>query len=213
MQDGLRGEVVNTSIRKYDSKFFKYYTSNTKSGTGTELTPNDIKPIWQNWVFLSFGFLMLLLVFMLLTFDLKHPFKPDLDGNTNSVNVIDSTISNTIETPIIKTTLPDIIPLHSTESIPESIIDDPFLEKGIHMVGFMSMKRNGKIREVWKFAISQNGQHIGYMTDKQLKASGYEFISHSACSGVLIIADRRRPVSCDAPQIQLIAQNLQIEKP
>jgi len=52
VQDGLRGEVVNTSIRNYESKFFPLYKSHTKSnGAVLEAVASDIVPIWKRWPF------------------------------------------------------------------------------------------------------------------------------------------------------------------
>ncbi|MCY1279453.1 Zonular occludens toxin (Zot) [compost metagenome] len=52
VQDGLRGEVVNTSIRVYESKYFPLYKSHTKSnGAVLEAMANDIVPLWKRWPF------------------------------------------------------------------------------------------------------------------------------------------------------------------
>ncbi|WP_213663341.1 zonular occludens toxin domain-containing protein [Stutzerimonas stutzeri] len=52
VQDGLRGEVVNTTERKYEKKYFPLYKSHTKSSKAAEeLTANDIVPIWKRWPF------------------------------------------------------------------------------------------------------------------------------------------------------------------
>lgn len=66
VQDGLRGEVVNTTDRKYEKKYFPLYRSHTRSSSaGSELGANDIVPIWKHWtfkgaaIFLIFGGVML----------------------------------------------------------------------------------------------------------------------------------------------------------
>jgi zona occludens toxin len=52
VQDGLRGEVVNTQIREYESKFFPLYKSHTKSNkSAQEALANDVIPIWKRWPF------------------------------------------------------------------------------------------------------------------------------------------------------------------
>ncbi|UCO99575.1 hypothetical protein LF844_07130 [Metapseudomonas lalkuanensis] len=50
VQDGIRGEVVNTDIRTYDPKYFGLYRSHTKGG-GEEYGAADVKPLWQHWTF------------------------------------------------------------------------------------------------------------------------------------------------------------------
>ncbi|PHR16507.1 MAG: assembly protein, partial [Fluviicola sp.] len=65
VQDGYRGEVVNTSIRRYEKKYFKYYQSHTQSNAAVmEANAKDIKPIWQNWSVYGFGLTMLPLCYM-----------------------------------------------------------------------------------------------------------------------------------------------------
>lgn len=52
VQDGLRGEVVNTQIREYESKFFPLYKSHTKSNkSAQEALANDVVPLWKRWPF------------------------------------------------------------------------------------------------------------------------------------------------------------------
>ncbi|VFT16430.1 Zonula occludens toxin [Pseudomonas aeruginosa] len=52
VQDGLRGEVVNTSIREYQKQFYGFWKSHTRSSAaGQELAANDIVPIWKRWPF------------------------------------------------------------------------------------------------------------------------------------------------------------------
>ncbi|MBK3866338.1 hypothetical protein GFL09_01265 [Pseudomonas stutzeri] len=52
VQDGLRGEVVNTSIRQYEKTYFGFWKSHTRSSAAAaELQANDIVPIWKRWPF------------------------------------------------------------------------------------------------------------------------------------------------------------------
>ena len=52
VQDGLRGEVVNTSIRQYEKTYFGFWKSHTRSSSAAaELQANDIVPIWKRWPF------------------------------------------------------------------------------------------------------------------------------------------------------------------
>jgi zona occludens toxin len=48
--DGLKGNLVNQSVRKYDATVFPYYQSHTQGG-GKELNPTDITPLWKRWFF------------------------------------------------------------------------------------------------------------------------------------------------------------------
>jgi len=61
VQDGLRGEVVNTSIRKYESKYFPLYKSHTLSGAAaTEYSASDVVPHWKRWPFKGAALMMVL---------------------------------------------------------------------------------------------------------------------------------------------------------
>lgn len=52
VQDGIRGEVVNTSIRQYEKKYFPLYKSHTKSNDSVqEAFASDIIPLWKRWPF------------------------------------------------------------------------------------------------------------------------------------------------------------------
>lgn len=56
VQDGIRGEVVNTSIREYEKKYFPLYKSHTKSNkSAQEAYANDVVPIWKRWPFMGAG--------------------------------------------------------------------------------------------------------------------------------------------------------------
>ncbi|MFG0585379.1 zonular occludens toxin domain-containing protein [Pseudomonas sp. zjy_9] len=80
VQDGLRGEVVNTSIREYESKYFKLYRSHTKSnGAVLEALSADIVPIWKRWPFKGAALcavVFIVIVTMQLTKDKKPSAEP-----------------------------------------------------------------------------------------------------------------------------------------
>ena len=50
VRDGASGDVVNTSIRKYEKAYFKFYKSHSKSNQAvTEASAQDIIPFWKRW--------------------------------------------------------------------------------------------------------------------------------------------------------------------
>jgi len=78
VQDGLRGEVVNTTERRYEKKYFPLYKSHTKSSKAAEeLTANDIVPIWKRWPFkgaaIMFTIAACMIVYQLNRDDQKQP--------------------------------------------------------------------------------------------------------------------------------------------
>lgn len=58
VQDGVRGAVVNESIREYEKQFYPLYRSHTLGG-GKELEANDIKPFWKHWSVIGAGVFVL----------------------------------------------------------------------------------------------------------------------------------------------------------
>ncbi|WP_086969828.1 zonular occludens toxin domain-containing protein [Vibrio coralliirubri] len=62
VRSGANGDVVNTSIRKYEKAYFPFYKSHTASSSSvTEAMASDIVPLWKRWpvigsvLFLTFG--------------------------------------------------------------------------------------------------------------------------------------------------------------
>lgn len=80
VQDGLRGEVVNTTIREYESKYFPLWKSHTKTnGAVQEALANDIVPMWKRWPFKGAALCGLIFVGMVvwnLTREPKHKAPP-----------------------------------------------------------------------------------------------------------------------------------------
>jgi zona occludens toxin len=219
VQDGIRGEVVNTSIREYKSQFFKFYRSNTKSGAGVEMASQDIKPIWKNWTFIGAGLCGLTIIAMVSLIDFKHPFKPRITNEKNgTLATVDARPNSLAAAPLLETpkhVLPGVeartqraqeAGIQLPDLNPESA--DPFKEKGLHLVGHIKALKDGKTFERWLFAVSQNGQYINTISSDDLAGTGYVWTAHSPCSGVLALGKLRRPVSCDTPQIQLIPKGV-----
>lgn len=78
VQDGLRGEVVNTSIRQYEKTYFGFWKSHTRSSAAAaELEANDIVPIWKRWPFkgaaIMFTIAACMIVYQLNRDDQKQP--------------------------------------------------------------------------------------------------------------------------------------------
>lgn len=215
VQDGIRGEVVNTSIREYKKENYKFYNSHTKSGAGSEQASQDIRPIWKNWTFIGAGVCLLFVVGMFSFADMKNP----LNANSHTEKVNGAKPAR-VPGPLAVSPSPDRVsarlpaddhtptkpPTQAQQEPPQStsVIDDPYEKKGLHLVGVMETTRDGKKHRRWMFAVSQNGQFITTISDSDLAGSGYQWQAHSECSGVLVLGKVRRAISCDSPQIQLV---------
>jgi zona occludens toxin len=51
VQDGIRGEVLNSNERTYNPAYFGLWVSQTQGGSGEEFGALDVKPLWQHWTF------------------------------------------------------------------------------------------------------------------------------------------------------------------
>lgn len=77
VQDGVRGEVVNTTIRKYNAKYFGLYKSHTQGVAAEEFKGTDIRPWWKNWTFIGAGICALGVVGMVAGGGVKNPMNPN----------------------------------------------------------------------------------------------------------------------------------------
>lgn len=202
VQDGLRGEVVNTSIRQYEPKFFNLYKSHTRSTTGAELSANDIRPIWKHWTFIGSALLLTFALGFLVFGDVKSPLstttKPATTPATHTPDK-PATVQTVLASPHqIKQATPP--PPPDPTPPPPSFPPDPLEGKGLHLLGEIS----DKARTVWFFQISQNGQVVSKLTDADLERAGYKWEGAGNCIGWLTYkpdpSAKTRPVTCDLPQ-------------
>lgn len=54
VQDGVKGAVVNETIREYKAQYFGLYKSHTRGG-GAEMGAEDVKPFWRHWSVIGAG--------------------------------------------------------------------------------------------------------------------------------------------------------------
>ncbi|MCW8329400.1 assembly protein [Photobacterium sp. SDRW27] len=74
VQDGCRGEVVNTNQRRYNKSYFPFYQSHTASNTAVkEATASDVKPIWQHWSIIGSVILLGGVLIFVLSGGVKNP--------------------------------------------------------------------------------------------------------------------------------------------
>ncbi len=197
VQDGIRGEVVNETVRRYDPKYFKLYRSHTKGG-GEELAASDVTPLWKHWTFKGAALCLLILVFMVP--NLQHPFRPKAKEPA----------------PEQHHEAPDEQPVPDERPAPEQTAQasredhakgkrsHPWQGYGLHIAAIMHGNRDG--HEVIKglMRVSQNGQPITTVSFADLTQAGYQLYYHSDC----VISLRFEGVDvgysvCDAPKVGL----------
>lgn len=175
VQDGLRGEVVNTSIRVYESKYFPLYKSHTKSnGAVLEAMANDIVPLWKRWPFKGAAICLLLFLsivgYQLLKDDPKKlppAPKPVHVHPQPSVVVADASV------------MPEDV---AQPRGPEQKVH-PYQGLSMHLQALLKGKRSrdGQEQEYLGgyVTIAQNGQAIRRVSFDDLRTAGYQIAYES----------------------------------
>lgn len=194
VQDGVRGEVVNTTIRVYEPKYFPFYNSHTLSDTSAqELNANDIKPLWKHWTFILGIPLILFGLYRLASNPM--PFTPK-------------------SAPIVKSAPVSVASVHpvptiSTNNAPQQMesktkVEDkvqashPYYKLQMHIGGFI--ESSDKTRFLYNVLLSQNGQVVSTVTDKELVIAGYTVEAKSACLFKIKFENFFDYITCDLPQ-------------
>jgi zona occludens toxin len=203
VQDGIKGEVVNTEVRSYESKYFKFYRSHTKGG-GKELEAKDVRPIWYHWSFVGALFFFLVFAGIMFSGKVKNPFK------IASVQPASLTLPHHSPAPTpTPTPAPTPAPVSAPLSVPPSLpmpksdkpnFSDPYSENGIHIVGMVTGKQEGKEKRLFILGLSKNGQIYKHLPSSRLVALGYRFVGVNECAAYLVWGTQQRFIQCDIPK-------------
>lgn len=204
VQDGLRGEVVNTSIRTYKPEYFGLYRSHTQGSAASEFNANDVRPIWKHWSFQGAAVMAVLFVYLLVSGKFTVPWatKPKLAKAPAAQKVAQARGA-------VASAPAPLLPVVEDEpaAAPHRYVGgvdmgatqapEPFAGRGLHLTGYVE----AGVRKIWTFALSQNGQMVATVTDGELRAAGYYWKGHGPCAGLLAYGKTERAVVCDAPQV------------
>lgn len=191
VQDGLRGDVVNTAVRTYKARYFKFYKSHTRGG-GAELASQDIRPFWTRWPVLLFGFLVAFLIGYTLMVDLDNPMAPKKPKQAAQVSpVTEKTLHGPIH-PVSARSDPPSTPVPAGPSRPE-----PFDGFGLHLGGEVQWGNNPRTIYV---VVSKGQQLVTVMQMADLQRVGYVWDEYGPCAGVLSWHGKPRTIVCDPPQ-------------
>lgn len=180
VQDGVRGEVVNTSIREYESKYFKFYRSHTKSSKAAEeLTAGDIIPLWKRWPFKGAAICALLVICMSiynLNREPKHS-PPPAPKVVHQVQPVQEShpVAQVAKVPVVE----------AQPRGPEQKLH-PFQGLEMHLMAVMKrMKPQPDQPELLGYiGLAQNGQVVRKVSFDDLHQAGYEitYVSPSVVS-------------------------------
>ncbi len=201
VQDGVRGEVVNTSIRKYNPTFFKYYKSHTLSNSDiNESGSSDIKPIWSHW---SFKLALVLFVFMIYWVSTHNvnPLAPPSPKPVAVKTLAQSSVQQTaLSHPVAPSSSPQLVSAPSSQSSKAQVSakeeDHPFYGLSLHLLGYVSRGE----KRLYQIVAAYNGQPSFLITSDDLIASGYSFDFKTECLAHISFGDFARYITCDSPK-------------
>lgn len=190
--DGLRGEEVNQTIRKYNSNIFPLYKSHTQGG-GKELSTQDVKPIWKHWTFYAAIPCIIFVVYQLIA-----------HGNPLT-NLMGAKPIKTADKPVtVEKKEPQKVPVPVREpSIINSNIlepqklDHPFSGYEFKLVGCLASKN----RSMCVIGLAHNGIKVAEITDTELRSAGYGFKLVNSCLGVIQYGPAIFYSICDNPHV------------
>lgn len=188
VQDGVRGEVVNTSVREYQKRYFGLYKSHTRGG-GQELEAQDITPIWKRWPFLGAA------VFL--------PAACSIFAFGGSPNPMTAGSSIAHAEKVVANSPGRVQAEGEPERPAEKKIetgDHPYAGRALHLYGSLESKRG----ILYVFAVSQNGQKIHEVTGGDLQSLGYTIEPGTSCAARISHGKWSQWVICDAPQVGVV---------
>lgn len=193
VQDGVRGEIVNQTIRTYESKYYPFYNSHTKStSSAKEASADDIKPIWKHWTFMLGIPLLVFGLYRLATNPM--PF---------SAQVVKPIVKPPVIAPVVQ------LPINQASNQPQQMQsktkdDDkiaashPYYKLQMHIGGFI--ESSDKKRFLYNVLLSQNGQLVSTVTDKELTFAGYTVEAQGPCLFKVKFENFYDYITCDLPQ-------------
>lgn len=194
VQDGVRGEVVNTAVRRYEEKYFSLYQSHTRSAAGVEMGAADIVPFWRHWTFFGMGACVVLFVVVVAV--RGNPlamFKPKPQPKFLGASVPEARL----EPKGFK--VKDVPGVAAVSAVPEAVAASgwPYGALDLHVGGFARMA--GKT--VMLIVFSQNGQRVFSQTNVELEAAGYRVTMLNDCLVRLEFGKLSQFISCNAPSV------------
>ncbi|HWI05606.1 MAG TPA: zonular occludens toxin domain-containing protein [Acidimicrobiales bacterium] len=202
VQDGVRGEVVNTSIRKYEKRYFGLYRSHTQGKAVDEFNAADVKPIWRHWSFQLAAVCALVVGYQVAAGNFRAPWKVEPKEAKAKPSSSPQAAAPFAVAPAVASA-PSAAPVAAPAASAQADAEakgkvHPFNGRGLHLVGFIESPTKGRR---WSFALSQNGQLLGTISEAELQQAGYQWAGHSQCSGVLRWEKVELSVICDAPSV------------
>lgn len=204
VQDGVRGDVVNTSIRKYEKRYFGLYKSHTRGG-GSELAAEDIVPFWKRWPFIGLAICIMILAGMLLSGISLNPMKapkvekeakpslspqPQPQTGVKPVKVTEQRYENG---KLVADTMQGATSVQQSDMVEGK--GTPFEGHKLHVIGTIT---RGKGYHVL-FSVSTSDRYKMEIDDRDLVKVGYKVEVKAPCAIKLTYEDWTGWAICDTP--------------
>jgi zona occludens toxin len=213
VQDGIRGEVVSTSMRVYERKYFSLYRSHTQGKSVTEEGASDTRPIWMAWPILSAVVCFAVVGAFAASGGFSGLLTPQVKPRASPPAPEPARLIQTSLTPDQRADIARHAALmdsqlagasaapasSASDPVPASAME-PYGAFGVHLTGSM-VRADGS--RLWTFTVSRQGSYLHGLTDLELREAGYTFTHLSHCVGELAWGSVRRVVVCDTPQMSL----------
>lgn len=207
VQDGIRGEVVNTAVRRYQARFFPLYQSHTKSGAGVEMGAADIIPLWRHWSVWGVGVIAVLIAVQVA-----------VNGNPFRIFA-----TKTIPAPVSATQPGMAAPVHAVPSVvspvvpvatPAPVVEEkrplwPYGALQLHVGGVLRSAR----KTIFVIVFSQNGQKVFSQTDSEMVQAGYKVSALNDCLVSIQFEKLQQYISCDAPSMGIGRSAIHPDRP
>lgn len=179
VQDGIRGEVLNTTERTYNPAYFGLWVSHTQGGTGEEYSANDIVPLWKHWTFKGAA-LMAVLCVGLLGFAFTRESQSE-----RAARVLAEAQEEVFFAPVVEGHAAVVEPPAKPSAEPRGPDSKlhPYQGFTLHLAALMQGHRaadgpesvylNGYV------TVAQNGQPVSRVSFSELRDAGYEVKMHS----------------------------------
>lgn len=200
VKDGVRGEVMNTTIRRYNTANFNLYQSHTKSdGSVKEAAAADIVPIWKHWTFMGAGICFVIAVVILATGDINI-LKPSSLADPRVTKLREPTPEEYAAAKAQQNSAPSYPAAPVVDPVdlepPKAI--HPFHKVQLHIAGYIY----GNDRHYYGLRATQNGQAVFEITDTDLTVAGYKVKAIGPCSLQLSWQDEYSEyLTCDLARV------------
>lgn len=209
VQDGIRGEVVNSALRTYKKSYFNFYNSHTKSNnTFQESAASDVKPLWKHWTVYCALACFCFAGYLIATTDMNILSPKISSVKTSDVRASKASMNPAFIKPISQNNDKEILGLNthivsppavSTSSLKkeeEKTSSHPFSKVELHIDGYY---KDGSSSYTYILSGSANGQNLFSFNSNDLKAAGYKLKAIAPC---LLKADFKKfstYITCDVP--------------